>query len=112
MNDTSVSAQAPPRQARRPSPPEVPDEYGLTAQWSTGSPRVAVELYGHRDTGTAHIRLIDNAGSMDAGQVVRGGTSKAAVIWTAEARDEYDAEWLDGQAEQVKELLSHRWRAS
>lgn len=113
MTDTQHTKRRPPG-ARRSTPPEVPDEYDLTAQWRTGSPRQSVnfEVYGRRHPGDAHIRIIDNGGSMDAGRVEHGGTRRAIVRWSDEAVREFEADWLDEQAAMIKQRLADRWRAS
>jgi hypothetical protein len=102
------------RSRRRPAPPLVPEEFALISERRTkyqGS-RVDFEVYGRRRFNDAQIRLIDNAGSMDAGAVVDGGSARAIVQWTDEARDEYDDVWLAEQAATIKQELAERWKTS
>lgn len=103
---------------RRPAPPEIPDEYDLTAQWRTGPANaiIGIEVWGRRSHRDALLRLIDDAGSMDAGSVTAGGTDNALVIWTKEARAEYGAgdhgdgdDWLNEQAAIILRRLANLW---
>jgi hypothetical protein len=100
-----------PRGYRRPSPPEIPDDYQLTAQWRTGptTASLAVEVWGRRIRRDALLRVIDDAGAMDAGTVVAGGTDAARVDWTEQARAEYGEDWLDAQGQAIVKHLAIRW---
>lgn len=105
---------------RRPAPPEIPDDYDLTAQWRTGPANalIGIEVWGRRSRRDALIRLIDDAGSMDAGSVAAGGTDHALVLWSKEARSEYgadsdgDGDWLDEQAGIIRRRLANLWGTS
>lgn len=116
MTTPRVRTEGPPGQARtrRPSPPEVPAEYALTTEFRAKyqGRTVAFEIYGRRRTAEAYIRLIDAAGSMDAGKVTRGGTAKALVSWTRDACEDYDGDWRTEQADIITERIAQRWRAS
>lgn len=116
MTSPIVRTTSPPGQAlkRRPSPPEVPGEYGLSTEFRCmyQGKSVGFEVYGRRSYGDAYVRLIDDAGSMDAGTVIRGGTTRAIVRWTREAFENYDRDWLTEQADDITKRLSERWRAS
>jgi hypothetical protein len=98
---------------RRPSPPEIPDDYQLTAEWRTGpvSAIVGIEVWGRRSRRDALIRIHDERGSLDAGAVTAGGTDDVVVTWTDQARAEYAEDWLDSQAATVVKALANRWGA-
>jgi hypothetical protein len=111
MAHTRVGTQRPGPQQLRPSPPLVPDDYDLTAQWRTGPPDaiIAIEVYGRPSLRDGLVRLIDDRGSLAAGAIANGGTPEAEVNWTDEAHEDYDADWLDEQADMIKRRLAHRW---
>jgi len=88
--------------------------YPLTTEFRSKYRRedVGFEVYGRRSYGDAYIRLIDDAGSMDAGTVAYGGTKRALVTWTPEAAEDYNQDWLTEQAGIIKRRLAERWSAS
>jgi hypothetical protein len=102
------------RPPRRPAPPEIPDEYALTAQWRSGpaSAPIAVEVYGRRRHRDAIIRIIDDAGSLDSGTVTAGGTQQELILWKAAAIQEFGEDWLHAQGQVLSKFLMHRWNAS
>ena len=102
------------RRPRRPAPPEVPDEYNLTAQWTTGpaSDPIAVEVYGRHSRRDAIIRIIDDAGSLDSGTVTAGGTDHELILWKETAVQEFGEDWLRAQGQTLSKFLAYRWNAA